>query len=148
MNISEMTTAKGGTSCSQAHGVLEVPPVTSLANYCTIAGLDSQTALILEPQHTSINGNISVSPGFGDLFCFYGLVIIYIQVFWKMVKSKHLGLSSYTDLRRTLGSCSAEHSGHLPRWQHTADPACLAEAQAHFPWHLYFSSTGKYQCLC
>lgn len=106
-------------------GGLEVPPVTSLANHCTIAGLDSQTALILEPQHTSINGNISVSPNFGDLFCFYGLVIIYIQAFWKKktVRSKNLGLSSYTDLRRTLGSCSAEHSGHLPHWQHTEVPA-------------------------
>lgn len=123
MNISEVTSAKGGTSCSQAQGVLEVPPVTSLANHCTIAGLDSQTALILEPQHTSISGNISASPDFGDLFCFYGLVIIYIQVFWKKVRSKNSGLSSYSDLRRTLGSCSAEHSGHLPCWQHTEDPA-------------------------
>lgn len=74
----------------------EVLPVTSLANHCTIAGLDSQTALILEPQHTPINGNISVSPNFGDLFCFYGLVIIYIQVSWEKVRRKNLGLSFYT----------------------------------------------------
>lgn len=52
-------------------------------------------------------------------------MIIYIQVFLvrKKVRSNNLGLSSYTDIRRTLSSCSAEHSGHLPHWQHTADPA-------------------------
>lgn len=111
------------------------------------AGL-TNTGLTLEPQHTSINGSISVSPDFGDLFCFYGLVIIYSQAFREKVKRKNLGLSSYPDLRRTLGSCSAEHSGHPPRWQHTEDPASQSWHMAHFSWHLYFSSRGKYLSLC
>lgn len=41
----------------------------------------------------------------------------------KRMRSKNLGFSSYTDLRRTLGSCSVEPSGYLALWQHTEDPA-------------------------
>lgn len=59
---------------------------------------------------------------FGDLFHLYGLVTVYTQAFWRKVKRTNLGLN-YTNPRRAAGSCSAEYSAQLARWQHWEDPS-------------------------
>lgn len=123
---------------------------TSKSSHNSRAGL-TNTALVLEPWYTFINQNISVSPiqDFGDLFCLYRLVTIYTQVLWRKVKRTKLGLSSRTNLRRTVGSCSVEYSDQLACWQHEGDPSKLIALMHRliFP-GICTSPSVKYLFLC
>lgn len=120
-----MTTAKRGTSCSQAHGRAGGPPshFTGKSLHNSRAGLTNSTdtgttAHIYKWKYLSLTKLWRLV-----LFLWVGDHLHSSFLKKKPVRSKNLGLSSYTDLRRTLGSCSAEHSGHLPHWQHTEVPA-------------------------